>query len=289
ALAYLKLALNPADEISLRRVVNYPARGIGEATLEKLALHAARRSITLWQAVERADDFDDVPAAAREGCGALARVVATARRELLVDKRPASDVARAVCAAVDLKGAVQAGAQSGDAAAKRWANVEWVLSAIARHEARDPGASAGLSSFLHALTMGIEADSQDAADVVTLSTLHGSKGLEFDVVFLIGCEEGYLPHARTIDSRATDVLDGAEDVEEERRLAYVGVTRARERLVLSRAKARVLRGKATPRTPSRFLLDVPAELYDEIEVSDEAPTTVTEAAAHTGAILALLR
>ncbi len=147
--------------------------------------------------------------------------------------------------------------------------------------------------------------SDDAAGTVTLSTLHGSKGLEFEVVFLIGCEEGYLPHARTLEVRATDLSVearaiasaahagedevGAPDIEEERRLFYVGVTRARERLFLSRARARLLRGKSVPRTPSRFLLDVPAELLDEVEIKDEAPTTAREATANAEAILALLQ
>src|SRR5260370_20102885 len=142
------------------------------------------------------------------------------------------------------------------------------------------------------LKMALQADRTDATDVVTLSTLHGSKGLEFDTVFLIGCEEGYLPHARTIEMRATDaeVPDGgAASIEEERRLFYVGVTRAREQLVLSRAKARVSRGKAVPRTPSRFLLDVPPELLEEHEVRHEAPTTMQETAEHVKAILAMLK
>jgi len=144
------------------------------------------------------------------------------------------------------------------------------------------------------LTMDIETESDKAADVVTLSTLHGSKGLEFDAVFLVGCEEGYLPHARTLDTRATDSIPAgptegaAADIEEERRLFYVGVTRAKETLVLSRARSRVLRGKAIARTPSRFLIDVPRELLEEVEVKDEAPTTAREAAAAAEAILAML-
>jgi DNA helicase-2/ATP-dependent DNA helicase PcrA len=290
-LAYLKIALNPEDEISLRRVVNYPPRGIGESALEKLALHAARRGWSLWQAIERVDALDDVPNGARDGCRALAELVATARGELVRARRPASEVARSVCARLDLKSVVQAGASSPDAAAKRWANVEWVLGALARRESRGEAAGS-LSSFLHSLTMGAFGDEEDGGDVVTLSTLHGSKGLEFDVVFLIGCEEGYLPHARSLASRATDIVpqgEGSTDLEEERRLLYVGVTRARDELVLSRAKSRVLRGKAAPRTPSRFLADLPPDLFDEQEVTDEAPTTVGEAGAFAGAILDILR
>jgi len=289
-LAYMKLALHPSDEISLRRVVNYPARGIGETTLEKLALHAATRAWPLWQAVERADAFDDVPTVARDGCRALSQVVTTARRELFGAKRPPSEVARTICEQVALKGAIDAGAPSPETAAKRWANVEGVLATLARRESRDGRTTDGLAAFLHTLTMDAETGSDDTGDLVTLSTLHGSKGLEFDVVFLIGCEEGYLPHARTLDARASDAGDGgAADIEEERRLFYVGVTRARERLFLSRAKARMLRGKTVARTPSRFLLDVPAELLEEQEVRDEAPTTARDAAKAAEAILAALR
>src|SRR4029077_17258601 len=124
-----------------------------------------------------------------------------------------------------------------------------VLATLARREARDGGAGPeGLAAFLQMLTMDIATESDDDEDVVTLSTLHGAKGLEFDTVFLIGCEEGYLPHARTIDVRATDVEsdDGAASIEEERRLFYVGVTRARKRLIILRCKARAMRGKSAP-------------------------------------------
>ena len=290
-LSYLKVALNPADEVSLRRIVNHPPRGIGEVTLERLALDAAKRRWTLWQAIERVDALDDIPSApARRLPRPCAGHRDHARLELFTDKLAPADVARSLCERIALKRAVEDGAPSVDAGAKRWANVEWVFGALARHEAKGGGLTDGLASFLNALTMGFDSDKDEAGDLVTLSTLHGSKGLEFDAVFLIGCEEGYLPHARTLDARAVDTLDrGARDVEEERRLFYVGVTRARARLVLSRAQARLVRGKPMARTPSRFLLDVPAELLELEEISDEAPTTASEAAACAGAILALLR
>jgi DNA helicase-2/ATP-dependent DNA helicase PcrA len=291
-LAYLKLALNPSDEISLRRVINTPPRGIGESTLEKLALHGAQRGWSLWNCVERAHAFDDVPGAAREGCRVLFDIVMQARRELTSAQRPPSAVARSMCDRIELKQHLDTSGPSGDAAAKRWANVQGVLATLEKREERGgEGASGlqGLAAFLHLLTLDTGDESQAASDVVTLSTLHGSKGLEFELVFLIGCEEGYLPHARTLESRATDIGEaGSADIEEERRLFYVGVTRAKERLTLSRAKSRVLRGKAVPRTPSRFLLDVPRELLEEVEVKDEMPTTTEEASSNVAAILALL-
>jgi superfamily I DNA/RNA helicase len=287
-LGYMKLALNPADEISLRRIVNHPPRGIGDTSLERLALHAATRHWSLWQAVERVDALDDIPGPARDGCRALAGVMDDARRALFGTKVAPSDVARSIVERVGLLAEIDTSSPNLDAAAKRRANVEGILATLARREQRDGAGTDGLAAFLHTLTMDIESE-EDAGDVVTLSTLHGSKGLEFDFVFLIGCEEGYLPHARTLDARATDTADaGAADIEEERRLFYVGVTRARENLALSRARSRVLRGKAVARTPSRFLLDVPAELLVEQDVKDEAPTTTGEAAANVEAILAML-
>jgi superfamily I DNA/RNA helicase len=289
-LAYLKLALNQYDEISLRRVVNYPARGIGEVTVERLATHALTRGWTLWQAVERVDALDDVPSAARDGCRALEQVIGEARSALRGAQPRASEVARAVCERVRLRAEIDSSGPTVDASAKRWGNVEGILGTLARREARDGATVDGLAGFLQMLTLDLGSDGEDPGDVVTLSTLHGAKGLEFEVVFLIGCEEGYLPHARTLDTRSTDILGehGAADIEEERRLMYVGVTRARERLVLSRARARVVRGRAVPRTPSRFLLDVPAEHLEEVPVTEDAPTTMREAAANAEAILAML-
>jgi len=291
-LAYVKLALNPSDEISLRRVVNYPPRGIGEATLDRLVAHALGRGWSLWQAIERAGALDDVSPAAIAACRSLEQIVSEARREL-GSKRPPSEVVRDLCERISLKKDLAANAPSPDAAAKRWANIEGVLATLARREAREGvDGTDGLMAFVHTLTMDIEHDAEDPGDSVTLSTLHGSKGLEFEVVFLVGCEEGYLPHARTLDARASDASAGPEggaaDIEEERRLFYVGVTRARQLLVLSRARSRVLRARAVPRTPSRFLLDVPADLLQEVQVTDEAPTTMQEATANAEAILAML-
>ena len=292
-LAYLKLALNPADEISLRRVINHPPRGIGDTSLERLALHAVTRRWSLWQAVERVDALDDIPGPARDGCRALAAVMTDARRSLLgtpgvPGKAAPSEVARSVVERVGILAEIDASAPNLDTAAKRRGNVEGILATLARREQREGPGTDGLAAFLHLLTMDIDSD-EEAGDVVTLSTLHGSKGLEFAFVFLIGCEEGYLPHARTLDVKATDTADaGAADLEEERRLFYVGVTRAREQLTLSRARSRVVRGKAVPRTPSRFLLDVPSELLVQHDVKDEAPTSTREAAANVEAILAML-
>jgi superfamily I DNA/RNA helicase len=302
-LSYLKLALNRSDEISLRRVINYPARSIGDTSLQRLALNALGRGWSLWQGVERVDAIDEIPNAAREGCKQLESAIASTRRRLIAEHKRASEVARELCTDIGLLADIDASSPSPQAAARRWGNVEGLFVTFAKREARevaagrDPAGEQGLLNFLQALTLNF--DDEDEADpkaAVTLSTLHGSKGLEFDHVFLIGCEEGYLPHARTLETRANDAslseaaqeLGISSDIEEERRLFYVGVTRAREELTLSRCAVRALRGKAVPRTPSRFLDDIPKELID-VEDVKAAPQLSTEAATvQANALLAAL-
>ena len=291
-LSYMKLTLNRADEIALRRVINYPPRGIGETSVERLALHAVARGWTLWQAVERVDALDDIPPAAREGCKTLERVMMDTRRMLLAEQKPASEVARDLAERVGLKRELETASDSVKIAARRWENVEALFRTFARRETKRDAASEsvggeeGLASFLHMLTLQMSTEEEDKTDVVILSTLHGAKGLEFDTVFLIGCEEGLLPHQRTLETRSTDAIP--TDIEEERRLFYVGVARAREHLYLSRAKTRAQRGKPVARTPSRFLLEIPEELVQEEEVKEElAPSLVAMNEGAAGLLAAL--
>jgi DNA helicase-2/ATP-dependent DNA helicase PcrA len=286
-LAYMKIILNPADEISLRRVMNYPARGIGESSIERMSTHALARDWSLWQSVERVDALDDVSGAAREGCKALEAIVLDTRRDLETGAS-VTDAVRSLCERIGLRKDIDQGAPSLPAAARRWQNVEGLFASFARREAREVGKSGApwLASFLQALTLEIPDDGEAPGERVTLSSLHGSKGLEFDHVFLVGCEEGLIPHARTIDARATDA--SPQDIEEERRLFYVGVTRARESLVLSRAKTRALRGRPVARTPSRFLLEIPADLVDEIQVTDDPAASAVVLEQGASALLAAL-
>ena len=293
-LAYLKLALNRQDEIALRRIVNYPPRGIGETSIERLTTHATAKGWTLWQAVERVDALDDITPSAREGCKQLEKQMSELRKMLLIDRMPASAAARSFAERIGFKAELDATSGSSLVAARRWGNVEALLKTFGKREARevakgkDATHEQALAAFLHALTLSFDDAEEGATDVVTLSTLHGSKGLEFDCVFFVGCEEGLIPHARTLDTKATDATPDASDVEEERRLFYVGVTRARERLTILRCKARVLRGKPMPRTPSRFLSDIPEELTDAFEVSDVSPMTADATNESANALLAAL-
>lgn len=294
-LAYLRVALEPRDEISLRRVINYPARGIGDTSLERLGQQAKNKGLPLWRAVEGAGEIEDLPTVAQQGCSDLAQIIADARASIVTHKRPAYEAAEMIVQRIALKADLEQGAGSLQAAARRWGNVEGLIQSIKNREARSPMDIHDLRQFLQALTLDNRPEEgEEASDVVTLSTLHGSKGLEFDVVFLVGCEEGYLPHARTIDERATDIEvgetpdAGAQSIEEERRLFYVGITRARKRLVLLRCKARAMRGKTKPRTPSRFLADIPKELLDEKEIERPAGMTQETMTASANALLAAL-
>jgi len=291
-LAYLKLSLNRADEISLRRVINYPPRGIGDTSVEKLSQHATGKGWSLWEAIERVDGLDGVSNPAREGCRELERIVADIRKKLLVGRTPASQVARELCEAIGLKKDIDSTSTSVNAGARRWGNVEALLNTLSRREARvgaaggDASAERELMAFLHALTLQMSEEEEDPGNVVTLSTLHGSKGLEFDRVFLIGCEEGLIPHMRTLEVKATDAT--VQDIEEERRLFYVGITRARKHLTMSRCKHRAQRGKPVPRTPCRFLLDIPDELIETFEIKDESLMSTQEMAANANNLLAML-
>jgi superfamily I DNA/RNA helicase len=262
-LAYLRVALAPDDEISVRRVINYPTRGIGEASLQRLATYALARDLTLWQAIERADDIDDLGTVAVEGCRQFEQVV-TVARQLLERNTPCHKVAEEVARRIRLKEDLMA-ASPGEAFARRWRNVESLLNLLKRRDERGPSDLQMVSDYLRMLTLQLSEDDEDARRVVTLCTMHGAKGLEWRLVFLVGVEEGFLPHTRTTDPRTTAATD--QDIEEERRLFYVAVTRAREKLWMTYCKHRSSRGKPVHRSPSRFLQELPAELYDQREVS----------------------
>jgi len=291
-LAYLKVALNPADEISLRRIINYPPRGIGDTSVEKLTQHALARGWSLWQAVERVDVVDGISSAARDGCRALESIVSTSRKQLTIERKKASEVARAICERIELRGDIDGTSSTTKAASRRWSNVESIVSVLERRETRveqqgvKRSPEQDLLAFLHSLTLQLDDDDDEPGNVVTLSTLHGSKGLEFDHVFLIGCEEGLIPHQRTLDPKATD--DVPQDIEEERRLFYVGITRAKKRLDMTRCLFRASRGKPAPRTPCRFLLDIPEEHLEPFEIKDTSQMSTEAMKTQATNLLAML-
>jgi superfamily I DNA/RNA helicase len=299
-IAYLRVALNVRDDLALRRVINYPARGIGATTIERLVTAAHARHAPLWDALRAAiaggteelpgltaapprDDADPPPSdvdvgalrgAARNGIIELVHVVS----ELAAALEAGADVVAATRTLIEdirLYDDLREAAGSLAAAQRRIDNVEGLLTSLGRFAEKARGRAA-LAEYLRMLSLETTDEREDAGDRVVLTTLHGAKGLEFPVCFMIGLEEELLPHIRTLQPQVTDVIDPdhATDISEERRLCYVGITRAQRKLYLTRACARVQRGRSLPRTPSRFLLEIPDELLEVRDIAEEARQAV---------------
>ena len=259
ALAYLKLLLEPADDVSLRRVINVPPRGIGKKVMEALEdAGAAQPGSSLWERLVRAVDERTVPpraVAALEKFRALrTSLAATARTE------PASVTLERT---LDQSGYVRALREAAtEEAESRLDNLMELVAAARDYELRGP--EAGLAGFVDQVSLRSEADEEEgAADAaVWLMTLHAAKGLEFPLVVITGMEEGLFPHARATDD--------ASELEEERRLCYVGITRAQSQLVLTSAARRRTFGEYRDTDPSRFLHEIPDELVETV-VSPRMP------------------
>ncbi len=270
-MAYLRLIANPQDTLSFSRVVNVPRRKLGERSLAQLGYWADGHAMSAWDALSRLDEMTELTPAARS---ALAEF-----RELITEVRRASQERRLV-EVIDLllmrsayERYVKESGADGD---ERWANVLELRGLASEYDGLPPGE--GLQAFLEETALMSDVDSmQEEARGITLITLHMVKGLEFPVVFMLGMEEGLFPHSRSLDS--------PEELEEERRLAYVGMTRARDRLYLFHAFRRHLWGSANLNVASRFLKDIPPHLVERPEgipsgVDDPsmAPARLIEAA-----------
>src|SRR5580698_421566 len=252
-LAYLRLIANPEDEVSLRRVLNTPRRGIGDRAEECVAALASRDKISFAAALARPDD---VPGLAGRSAKAIEgfNELMSGLRAMSADRSPAGDIAEAV---LDLTGYVaelQASTDLQDAS--RIENLTELVSVAREFDARQPDGT--LADFLEQVSLVADADQiPDGAEhggMVTLMTLHTAKGLEFPVVFLTGLEENVFPHERSMGDE--------RELAEERRLAYVGITRAMERLYVTRAATRTWFGRPGYHRQSRFLSEIPAELID---------------------------
>ena len=274
-LAYLKVCVNPADEVSLARIVNVPARGIGDASLEKVHDWALQRRVPLFEALEQAAAIEGLPRGAAERMAVFVDLVK--RYRAAFETGAIAEPARRLVAEVDLYSHARGTVQSPEAGARKVDAIDGVLRSLEGFENRTRRPR--LATYLNRLALDSREDEEGGGDGVILMTLHAAKGLEFPVVFLIGMEEDLLPSA--------GIQGEARDLDEERRLAYVGITRAREELWLTRAAARLKRGKLLPRTPSRFLEDLPSgafALYDPSSGSRSAET-----AARSSEVLASLR
>ena len=274
AIAYLQVITNSADEVSLRRILNRPRRGIGQTTLDRLAGHASQMGWTLWEAIEHAAAVSLSAAAAgkvRE-FGAMIEDLRVEAGEL----GPAALVERTLAASgyMEMLEAERTFESQG-----RIENLQELVGVAREYEERGQE-EASLDAFLQEISLFSD---QDALDVeradVTLMTLHNAKGLEFPIVFVIGMEEGLFPHQRSLE-------EGSED--EERRLCYVGMTRARERLTLLHAHSRTIFGARGYNLPSRFLAELPQDGVDRVRESGwSRPSAASSAAAPDRPIPAL--
>ncbi len=263
-IAYLRVCANPADGLSLRRVINFPARGVGPGTLAKLAAWADEQDVGLWRAVEQAERILAPKDRALQGVVAFRDLIHRIRPRLRRGRDLAGGV-EALVADIDLKAEVHRTCNTGKAFDVRWGLVEEFLAGLRAYSAK--AAKPSLREYLGQVSLTEqEKDADDTpGDRITLSTLHGAKGLEWELVFMVGLEEGLLPHDRVLNPQVTEAI--GSDLAEERRLCYVGITRARDELVMTRAAKRVLHGKPRPRAPSRFVAELPATL---LEVRDLA-------------------
>ncbi len=249
-LCYLRLAYNPADEASLRRVINVPTRGIGARTVAVLDDWAARRGepplvalLDLYAAEQRdtepAHPFQGRARTALLGFARLMADLSAAAREI-----PLEDLFDQMLARTDYRAALE----KGDRFEERWENVLELRNVVSEYTELEP--PTGLLAFLEETALHADLDTlRDDRDAVTLMTLHSAKGLEYPVVFITGLEENILPHSRSKDT--------LEELDEERRLCYVGITRAMERLYLLHARQRALWGAPREADPSRFLTAIP--------------------------------
>ncbi|MGH8868391.1 MAG: DNA helicase PcrA [Actinomycetes bacterium] len=271
ALAYLRVLANPDDTVSLRRILNTPRRGIGDRAQACIEALASAERIPFGQAVARCEEAYGLATRSLNAVRQFADLLAELR-SFVADGMPPAEVLEAV---LDRTGYLRELRESNDPQDEtRVENVEELL-AVAR-EFEEANAEGTLADFLEQVALVADADQipegEDHQGVVTLMTLHTAKGLEFPVVFLTGMEDGVFPHMRA--------LGEPKELEEERRLAYVGLTRAEQRLYVSRALVRSAWGQPQWNPPSRFLEELPPELVDwRREASASAPPTAMLAAA----------
>ncbi|MCB9546806.1 MAG: UvrD-helicase domain-containing protein [Myxococcales bacterium] len=248
--AYLRVIANPFDETAWRRIVNYPSRGVGDVSLERLADYAAGTGLPFFRVLQR-PEIQGLSPKVQETVRGLEAKIADLRARFAAE--PLGEVCRSLIKMFGFADELVRVHKDVRQVRRRMDDLEEVASALASFHQRNPGA--GLTEYLAKLALDTrpEEDGDAEADQASLMTLHASKGLEFTAVYLAGVEEGLMPHQR--------VLEGEGELDEERRLAYVGITRAKVHLTLTGAKMRLKFGRIHRKRPSRFLEEIPDELF----------------------------
>jgi DNA helicase II / ATP-dependent DNA helicase PcrA len=255
AIAYLSLLVNPADLVSFGRVVNSPRRGIGNTTQSRIASHVNTTGLPVWEVIERVEEVPGLSGAAIKAVSRFYETMA-GLRERAEDAGPVATLLEAVLHESGYLDALAA--ERTIEAEGRAENLETLIGGAAEfdieREREGESEISPLEEYLQQISLYSEQDSLSSeSELVTLMTLHNAKGLEYDTVFIVGCEEGAFPHMRALE-------EGGE--EEERRLCYVGITRARKRLYMTWARERRLFGRAEHNLPSRFVDELPHELTE---------------------------
>ncbi len=247
-LAYLRILQNPVDSISMRRIINVPARGIGQSSFTAIEEEMLRTGRNLWDTIQNIGNVGTVSSRARVKLAEFASLIASLRTE-----REHSTVSELVQKVLDRTSYQRTLEEENTLEAQsRLENIGELITAVRQFEAESENPS--LQSFLEQVSLVSDIDSLDAnAEAVTMMTLHAAKGLEFPTVFLVGMEDGVFPHARSMESD--------KELEEERRLCYVGITRAKREVVFSFASRRSTYGNIAFNPPSRFLKEIPSELF----------------------------
>ena len=247
ALAYLRVLDNPADAVSLLRIINTPRRGIGQKTVDNLVAAAREREISLWELLADTEAVKAIAGRSAKAVGRFVEAIATWQRQA-----PTTAAVEILNGILRDSGYVQdLQAQGTDEADNRLENLKELTNAVLQYAEENEDTSLG--GFLASAALASDLDGMgEGQAAVSLMTLHSAKGLEFPFVFLVGMEQGLFPHSRTLDDPAA--------LEEERRLCYVGITRAQEQLFLSHARERFMWGSREPSLPSQFLEELPEEL-----------------------------
>ncbi|MGE0761691.1 MAG: ATP-dependent helicase [Bdellovibrionales bacterium] len=259
-LGYLKALLNPTDEVALKRIINTPARGVGKTTVETIENTARTQNLDFFTAIRATAEQRLVNSGAAKKIRSFADLMDSLRQDLAT--KALSEIYIEI---LDKTQYVQRLKEEGTPESEsRIQNLEEMQNAIRQFE-EERGDEATLQNFLEEIALVTDLDKMDESqDFITLMTLHISKGLEFPVVFIVGCEEGLFPSSRAIDEASE------EGLEEERRLAYVGMTRARQRLFMTHTRIRRVWGQEQQHPPSRFLNELPRE-FVQVESQIQRP------------------
>jgi len=263
-LAYLKVLVNPEDEISLLRIINTPARGIGKTTIDRVCSFADKNNITVFEALKTAEKIAPLSKAAKTRIAGFINMIENFKADSGGEVAPLTE---RIFAESGIKEALKA---AGDSQNTQMENINELLNAAAQYDRQTENPS--LLDYLQQIALFSDADSYHASnDRVALMTLHTAKGLEFENVFIIGAEDGLLPHEKS--------LDDEDQLEEERRLFFVGITRAKSGLYISYARYRTQRGQMLRTIPSQFLYELGAD-FTELIRENNAPLSDMQYAIH---------